>query len=115
MTLELPEAAIPSPEPDLAATLAAQAAVIVELRGVIAGLQARVAELERQLGKHSRNSSKPPSSDGLAKPAVLKRERHGGDRKPGKQPGSPGACLRRVDDPDQIIVHVPERCAQRDL
>ena len=110
MTLELPEAAIPSPEPDLAATVAAQAAVIVELRGVIAGLQARVAELERQLGKHSRNSSKPPSSDGLAKPAVPKRERHGGDRKPGKQPGSPGACLRRVDDPDQIIVHVPERC-----
>ena len=31
-------------------------------------LQARVAELERQLGLNSSNSGKPPASDGLKKP-----------------------------------------------
>jgi transposase len=115
--LDLPEAAISTPEPDLAATVAAQAAVIVELRaviaeqvGVIERLTARVAELERQLGKHSRNSSKPPSSDGLGKPPAAKRQRRGGGRRPGKQPGAPGAHLARVADPDEVVVHRPERC-----
>jgi len=90
--------------------VAAQAAVIVELRAVIVELQGRVAELERQLDRHSRNSSKPPSSDGLGKPATPARQRRGGGRKPGKQPGAPGAHLARVDDPDEVVVHVPERC-----
>ena len=59
------EAAIVSADPDLEATVAVQAAVIVELRAVnaeqvrlIARLQARVAELECRLGKDSSNSSK---------------------------------------------------------
>lgn len=43
------------------AALVARDALIVELAG-------RVAELEARLAKNSRNSSKPPSSDGLAKP-----------------------------------------------
>jgi len=78
-----------------------------------AGLQARVAELERRLGKDSSNSSKPPSSDGLGKPARAQRrnaERAAGRRKPGKQPGAPGAHLAPVAEPDQVVEHVPERC-----
>jgi transposase len=35
----------------------------------IAAPKARIAELERQLGLNSSNSGKPPSSDGLNKPA----------------------------------------------
>ena len=70
----------------------------------------RVAELERQLARHSRNSSKPPSSDGLGKPAIPARERHAGGRKPRKQPGASGRHLAQVDDPDEVVVHVPERC-----
>jgi transposase len=77
---------------------------------VVEALQARVAELERQLGRHSRNSSKPPSSDGLAKLPTPRRERRGGGRKPGKQPGAPGAYLAQVPDPDEVVVHRPAAC-----
>jgi transposase len=74
-------------------------------------LQARVAELERRLGEDSSNSSRPPSSDGLGKPPVGRREwRGGGGRAPGKQPGAPGAHLAQVPDPDEVVVHRPERC-----
>jgi uncharacterized coiled-coil protein SlyX len=61
------EAAIPSPDPELEATVAVQAVVIAELRAanaeqarLIVTLQARLAELERRLGKDSSSSSKPP-------------------------------------------------------
>ena len=73
-------------------------------------LQARVAELERRLGLDSRNSSKPPSSDGLAKPPPRSQRRVEG-RRPGKQPGAPGAALSRVDDPDEVVDHRPAVCA----
>jgi transposase len=96
--------------------VAVQAAVIAELRAanaeqarLIATLQARVAELERRLGRDSSNSSKPPSSDGLAK-ATHPARGDGGRRRPGKQPGTPGAHLAQVADPDEIVVHVPDRC-----
>jgi transposase len=96
--------------------VAVQAAVIAELRAanaeqarLIATLQARVAELERRLGRDSSNSSKPPSSDGLAK-ATRPARGGGGRRRPGKQPGTPGAHLAQVADPDEIVVHVSDRC-----
>jgi transposase len=113
------EAAIPSSDPDLEATVAVQAAVIVELRAanaaqarLIATLQARVAELEHRLGKDSSNSSKPPSSDGLRKPARAARGADGRAerRRPGKQPGAPGAHLAQVADPDEVAWHAPDRC-----
>jgi transposase len=113
------EAVISSPDPDLGATVAVQAAVIVELRAVnaeqtrlIATLQARVAELERRLGKDSSNSSMPPSSDGLRKPSRVERraDERAEDRRPGKQPGAPGAHLAQVEEPDEVAWHVPDRC-----
>jgi hypothetical protein len=42
---------------------------LAERDALIAQLQARVADLEARLGMNSRNSHKPPSSDGPAKPA----------------------------------------------
>ena len=72
-------------------------------------LQAEVAELRRRLGLNSSNSSKPPSSDGLAKPAPRSLRRASG-RKPGKQPGTAGAELSQVDDPDQVWTHYPDTC-----
>jgi transposase len=116
-----PEAAIASPDVagiDPAATIVVQAAVIAELRAanaeqarLIVTLQARVAELERRFGKDSSNSSKPPSSDGLRKPSrVERRAAERATRRPGKQPGAPGAHLAQVAEPDQVVEHVPDRC-----
>jgi len=107
-----------SPDPrDLEATVAVQAVIITALRAANAALRAqvaqlagRVAELERRLGKDSSNSSKPPSQDGLRKPTRSLRGDVGG-RRPGKQPGAPGAHLARVAEPDEVVVHAPERCA----
>jgi transposase len=115
------EAAILSRIPDLEATVAVQAAVIAELRAanaeqarLIAALQARVVELERRLGKDSSNSSKPPSSDGLRKPSRAERraDQQAVRRRPGKQPGAPGAYMAQVAEPDEVVEHVPDRCGK---
>jgi transposase len=108
-----------SPDPDLEATVTVQAAVIADLRAanaeqahLITTLQARVAELERRLGKDSSNSSKPPSSDGLRKPARPQRrtDERAVRRRPGKQPGAPGAHLAQVAQPDEVVEHAPNWC-----
>jgi transposase len=72
-------------------------------------LTARVAELEAALRRNSRTSSKPPSSDGPVKPPPRSR-RESSDRAPGKQPGDPGFTLRQVQDPDEVLTHVPGAC-----
>jgi transposase len=90
-------------------TLQAQNA---ELRAIIAAQNARIADLERQLGLNSGNSGKPPSSDGLKKKPVRVsslRERSG--KKTGGQQGHPGKTLNRTDSPDATIDHFPDTCA----
>jgi transposase len=78
----------------------------------IAALNARIMELENRLAKNSRNSHKPPSSDGLAKKTKKKKSlRQKTARKPGGQPGHPGTTLYLVDRPDRIIHHSPTACA----
>ncbi len=73
-------------------------------------LKERLAELEARLKMNSRNSSKPPSSDGPAKPLTKKRGRTG--RSPGGQEGHEGHTLTMVDDPHHIITHSPEKCSR---
>jgi transposase len=51
------------------AVVAALRAENALLRSENAAAEARIAELERRLGLNSSNSGKPPSSDGLKKPA----------------------------------------------
>jgi len=88
--------------------VSAQARVIEEQAKRIEQLEALVVELQRRLGQNSRNSSKPPSADGPAKP--VRRSSPGSGRSPGKQPGAPGASLARRADPDTVVDHVPSAC-----
>ncbi|MGH3527745.1 MAG: IS66 family transposase [Pseudonocardiaceae bacterium] len=74
-------------------------------------LKTEVAELRRQLGQNSRNSSKPPSSDSpFVKPAPKSLRRKSG-RKPGGQPGHNGSTLAQVADPNDRLRHEPGPCS----
>ena len=61
-----------------------QAQIIDELNETINKLVQNIDKLKEQLGKNSRNSFKPPSSDGLAKPTPKSLRKSVG-RKPGGQ------------------------------
>ncbi|HVI34827.1 MAG TPA: IS66 family transposase, partial [Gaiellales bacterium] len=94
----------------LQARLGEQDACMAEQDARIVEQDARIAELERQLAASSRNSSRPPSSDGLGKPAPKSLRGRSG-RKPGGQPGREGRTLRQVERPDEVVVHEPDSCS----
>ncbi len=100
---------------ELEAIVAAQAAVIAELR-------AELATLKERTGRDSHNSSLPPSRDGKDRRQRRAEEREarkaarrdGSDtsgRKPGGQPGAPGSTMRRRE-PDVSVMHAPACCAK---
>jgi transposase len=92
-------------------------AVIAGLQARNAGLEAanaelgaRVARLERLVSRNSGNSSMPPSTDdlpGKKQPPEKKKPRRDGERRPGKQPGAPGAYLAWNPAPDDRVPHFP--------
>ena len=84
-------------------------AVIADLRARNAELEERVARLERLICRNSGNSSMPPSADDQPgkQPPEPRKRRGGGQRKPGKQQGAPGAFLAWREDPDDSIPHFP--------
>src|SRR5689334_25315272 len=84
------------------------AELVVRQAERIEQLEAEVADLRRQLGQNSTNSSRPPSSDSpFTKPAPKSLRRRTG-RKPGGQPGHPGSTLALVDKPNQRRLHEPD-------
>jgi transposase len=100
---------------DLKELVAAQQLVIEQQSARIAELEARIVELERRVGRTPRNSSMPPSAEGLSKPPANRAERRAQKkRRPGKQPGDEGHHLAQVSDPDEVISHRPTRCGACD-
>lgn len=115
-----------SPETQLIAMLLA---ILNEQGEMICTLQGKCKELEDRLNKNSSNSSKPPSTDGYAKPGDRgKAESSHDDGKPdpkslrsssglraGAQKGHKGSCLEAVESPHHIEyhrVHICEVCRQ---
>lgn len=84
-------------------------AIILELREWVQVQAAEIQKLKEQVAKNSRNSSKPPSSDGLKKPKP-KSLREKGQRKTGGQQGHAGKTLRMVSAPEKIVRHRLETC-----
>ena len=84
---------------------------VQDLSSQVKRLTARVVELEARLSKNSRNSSKPPSSDGYGKPAPKSRRKKG-KRASGGQPGHQGNTLLQVETPDHTQVHELKACSR---
>src|SRR5229473_2364222 len=91
-------------------TLKALVAELLPLKEQLAQATARIKELEERLAKDSRTSSKPPSSDGLARQPRSSRRPSG--KRPGGQAGHPGHTLSMVEQPDEVVCHRPEVCSQ---
>ncbi len=76
------------------------------------GLNQTIKELQEQLKMNSKNSSKPPSSDGLKKPPVNKNNslRQSSGKKQGGQTGHQGANLSVIANPDYVERHMANIC-----
>ena len=80
--------------------------VINDIVAVIKAQNERIAELEARLNQNSKNSSRPPSSDGFKKNPKSLRKPSG--KKPGGQHGHEGSGLKLMHEPDANILHEPE-------
>ena len=88
---------------------------VAEREKRIADAEKQIADLERQLAgrkKNSTNSSKPPSSDGLAGEQRPRGRKRKGKRKPGAQPGHRGHHRRLVPSAEVSAreVLLPKQC-----
>jgi len=77
---------------------------VQDLMAQMVVMQDRIRQLEGRLALNSKNSSKPPSSDGLGKPAP-KSLRLSGKKPNGGQQGHTGNTLRQSTRVDETIVH----------
>ena len=81
-----------------------------ELRSQLTALASELASLRERIGRSSRNSSKPPSSDGPGfKPPT---RRKGSGRQRGGQPGHPGSGPEPlpIERVEEVVEHHPDAC-----
>jgi transposase len=100
---------------DLRRKVAERERQIAEREQQIADAEKQIADLERQLAlrkRNSTNSSKPPSSDGLAGEQRARGRKHKGKRKPGGQIGHPGhhRPLVPLAEVSAIELVLPDHC-----
>lgn len=74
-------------------------------------LEKRIKDLENRFLKDSRNSHKPPSSDGLKKPPKTQSLREKSKRKPGGQKGHKGYTLEWCGKPEKTVIHERRICS----
>jgi transposase len=90
--------------------LKALVAELLPLKEQLAQANARIKELEERLAKDSRTSSKPPSTDGLAR--LPRSSGRASGKRPGGQAGHAGHTLAMVEQPDEVVRHRPALCRQ---
>ena len=90
----------------------AQQQEIEQLRSQLTALATELASLRERIGRSSRNSSKPPSSDGPGFKPPERERRKGSSRKRGGQPGHPGSGpeLLPIERVDEVVDHHPDAC-----
>ena len=93
----------------LASLVASLRAELAESQAALAEARVRIDELEARLRQTPRNSSRPPSSEGLQKPPPRSLRKKAG-RRPGGQDGHAGATLAQVAWPDREVRHEPACC-----
>jgi len=81
---------------------------IIILRKENAELKLENVELKSHLNSNSRNSSRPPSSDGYKKKPAFAKTKKG---KQGGQQGHTGNTLHQVEHPDNIVDCKPNSCS----
>jgi transposase len=91
---------------ELRAAIERDPEAIVDL---VLSLMARVEELERQIGRSSRNSSLPPSRDS-SEARKERPKKKGSGRRQGGQPGHPGQHRPMVANPDRVETYWPSEC-----
>jgi transposase len=98
-------------------TIENQTEIIEQLRSDLSNAASKNFDLEsennnlkEQLGMNSKNSSKPPSSDGFNKPKP-KSLRTSSGKKAGGQKGHKGKGLSLFKKPDHTISHYPSDCS----
>lgn len=80
-----------------------------QLEKTVAEQTAVIQSLRDQLAKNSRNSGKPPSSDGLKKPRTRSLRKKRG-RRSGGQKGPKGHTLKMVEQPGHTRVQEASTC-----
>ncbi len=86
-----------------------QATVIEAQAQEIAELKRIIADLQEKLKKNSQNSSRPPFSDGLAKPRPKSLRKRSGKRA-GGQEGHQGNGLCLPEAEKETVAHRPDQC-----
>ena len=84
---------------------------VAELAQQLAKQSDVLQALQARLAKTSRNSSKPPASDGYGKVKRTDSLRTLGDKPNGGQPGHDGQTLMASDHPDRPLTHEVPSCA----
>lgn len=83
---------------------------VAALNATVNALNQTIKELQEQKNKNSKNSSKPPSSDGLKKGTKEKSLREPSGKKQGAQQGHSGTHMVITREPDTTQTLIPDAC-----